>query len=145
MSVLAVIRLKGKFSVSPEVKATLESLRLKKLYSCTIVPQNESYAGMLRVCKDVVSFGEIGKDAIKLLISKRGKYKGGKKVSSAKPEEIEKLASEAAAGKPLAELGLEPVFSLSPPKGGFGSRKKHAPFGPLGKNPGISKLIESMA
>lgn len=147
MSRIAVIRLKGKFSVSPSVKLTLSSLRLDRLYACVLLPEGERARGMLQACKDAVSFGEAGKETIALLLKKRGKTPDGKKLSVAKkPEEIEKLSSEIASSpKKLAELGVSPVFFLSPPKGGFGSRKAHVPFGPVGKNPEINDLISRMA
>lgn len=147
MSRIAVVRLKGKFSVSPSVKLTLSSLRLKRLYACVLLPEGENAKGMLQACKDVVSFGEAGKETIALLLQKRGKTTDGKRLSSVKkPEEIEKLSAEIASSpKKLAELGVAPVFFLSPPRGGFGSRKAHVPFGPLGRNPEINELISRMA
>jgi hypothetical protein len=71
-----------------------------------------------------------------------------KKLSSVKkPEEMAKLAKEiAASGKPLSQHALLPLFFLAPPRGGFGgSKKSHAPFGPLGKNAKIGELIARMA
>jgi large subunit ribosomal protein L30 len=102
---------------------------------------------MLQTCKDVVSFGEVEKETVALLLSKRGKSSEGKKLSGAKkPEEIAKLASEiASGGKKLSEYKVQPIFSLSPPKGGFGARKMPVPFGPVGKNAKIAQLIASMA
>ncbi|VVC01885.1 50S ribosomal protein L30 [uncultured archaeon] len=144
---MAIIRLKGKFSVAPRAKNTLINLRLDRLYSCTLLPEGETAKGMAQACKDSVSFGEASKESIALLLSRRGRTVGGKKISEAsKPEEIEKLASEIASSpKKLEELGIFPVFFLSPPRGGFGERKSHAPFGPLGKNPQINGLISRMA
>lgn len=147
MSRIAVIRLKGKFSVSPSVDLTLRSLRLDRLYACVLLPEGENAKGMLQACKDLVSYGEASKETISLLLEKRGKTTDGKKLSVAKkPEEIAKLSAEIASSpKKLAELGVAPVFFLSPPKGGFGSRKAHVPFGPVGKNPQINDLISRMA
>jgi len=101
----------------------------------------------VQACKDVVSFGEANKESIALLLSKRGRAIDGKKLTDVKkPEEIEKIASEAESSpKKLEELGVSPVFFLSPPRGGFGKRKAHVPFGPVGKNPNINELISSMA
>lgn len=148
MSKFAVIRLKGLFSISPTIERTLESLRLTKLYSCAVVPMNPSTKGMLQVAKDVVAYGEVDEKALLLLLSKRGKSLDGKKLSaSKKPAEMGKLASEIMASeKQLHEFGVQSLFSLSPPKGGFdGSRKSGTPYGPLGKNKDISGLISKMA
>lgn len=147
---IAVIRMKGKFTVHPDVKRTLQCLALSRLYSCTIVPDNDSMRGMLQAAKDVVAYGEVDEQAIALLLSKRGKLRDGKKLSVAKkPEEIAKLAKEiAASGKTLSQHSIHPVFSLSPPRGGFGSRKtqaQEAKDGVLGKNAHMSALISRMA
>jgi large subunit ribosomal protein L30 len=147
MSKLAVVRLKGLFSTSPNIKKTLESLKLSRLYACTLVPMDPSYKGMLQEAKDVLSFGEISKETVALLLKKRGRTLDGKKLSEAMaPEDIEKLAEEIfSSGKKPQELGVQNVFFLSPPKGGFGkSRKASMPYGPLGKNDNISELIARM-
>ena len=148
MSKIAVIRLKGLFSISPTIEKTLESMRLNKLYSCAVITLNPSSKGMLQTAKDVVAYGEVDKEALALLLTKRGKSVDGKKLSaSKKPAEIEKLASEIfSSEKNLEEFGVLNLFSLSPPKGGFdGSRKSGTPYGPLGKNKDISGLIAKMA
>ena len=146
MATIAVIRMKGRFSLPPVARGAFESFGLIGLYSCTLVPDSASYKGMLQSCKDVVSFGPVEKESVQLLLTKRGKAADGRRLSVAKkPEEIAKIAQEILAGKKLSETGVLPVFRLSPPKGGFGSRKYHAPYGPLGKNPGIVALIASMA
>ena len=147
MAKLAVIRLKGMFSISPTVRTTLSSLCLDRLYSCTIVDDSDSTKGMIQACKDFVSFGPVEKESIALLLVKRGKTITGTRLSKAKkPEEIKKVLDEFLAGKKLAALGVSPVFYLSPPRGGFsGSRMSPKPFGPLGKNEKISELISRMA
>ncbi len=148
MSRIAVIRLKGLFSISPTIERTLESMKLTKLYSCVVVSLNPSTKGMLQVAKDVVAYGEVDEKALNLLLSKRGKTLDGKKLSAtAKPAEVEKIAKEiATTEKSFQDLGVQNLFALSPPKGGFdGSRKSGAPYGPLGKNKDISGLIAKMA
>ena len=144
---IAIIRLKGQFSISPTVKSTLSSLRLDRLYACTVVEDSDSEKGMLQACKDFVSYGPVEKESIALLIAKRGRTSDGRRLSGAKkPEEIKKVLDEFLAGKKLAALGVSNVFYLSPPTGGFsGSRKAHKPFGPLGKNEKIAELISKMA
>lgn len=143
---IAAIRIKGRFSLPPKARFTLESMRLIRLHSCAIVPANPSSLGMLQAAKDVISFGEISKEALSYLLSKRGKSSDGRKLSALKkPAEIAKMADELFAGKTPSELGVLPVFFLSPPKGGYGARKMQPPFGPTGKNPSISALVMSMA
>lgn len=149
MSIYAVIRMKGKFSLSPTARTTMESLNLNRLYSCTLVPGTDSYLGMLQAAKDSVAYGEVDEKAIVLLLSRRGLLRDGKRLSGAKkPEEIAKLAKEiASSGKPLSQHSILPIFFLSPPKGGFGGSRKMAAGngGLLGKNSAIGQLIEQMA
>ena len=144
---IAVIRMHGKFSLSPKMRRTLEVLMLSRLYTCTLLPENPTSRGMLQCCKDVVAYGDVDEQAVSLLLSRRGYTADGKKLSaSKKPEEIAKLAKEYYSSvKKLTEFGVRPTFCLSPPKGGFGSRKEQAPLVPLGKNLDMAKLIERMA
>lgn len=145
---IAVIRLKGKYAISPTVRSTLKSLSLTRLHTCTLLPANEGTLGMVRACKDAVSFGEVDEEAIGLLLSRRGTTRDGRKLSaSMAPDGIARLAKEiAGSGKQLSSHSILPVFFLSPPRGGFGgSKKSHAPFGPLGKNSAIGGLIARMA
>lgn len=134
------------FSNSPSATTTLTSLRLGRLYACVLLEDSPSTKGMIQECKDFIAFGAVEKETVALLLAKRGRTSGGKKLSAAKkPEEIRKILDDFLAGKKLTELGVSPVFRLSPPKGGFGARKQAAPFGPLGKNPEIAALISRMA
>jgi len=146
MAKIAVIRLRGRFSNSPTMENSLSSLRLNRLYACTVVDDSASAKGMIQGCKDGISFGAVEKETVALLLARRGKTLGGKKLSAAaKPEEIRKILDGFLAGKKLTDLGVCPVFYLTPPKGGFGHRKTHTPFGPIGKNPEIAGLISRMA
>ncbi len=145
---IAVIRLKGKLGLAPRVVSTFVSLNLNRLYTCTLIPDNEVSRGMLRVCKDWSSFGTVDEPTIEKLLLLRGSTRDGKKLRDIKkPEEIATLAKEIATGdKPLSQYGILPIFFLAPPRGGFdGNKKAPSPFGPLGKNPKICKLIAQMA
>ena len=147
MSAIAIIRMKGKFTLSPRVNKTLEYLRLNRLYTCVLMQGSDSLNGMLQTCKDVVTYGALDEEALTLLLTKRGYTKNNKKISEGKkPEEIRKLAKEVASGKPLSELAIRSVFFLAPPKGGFGERKAAAgQGGVLGKNAKIGEIIALMA
>jgi large subunit ribosomal protein L30 len=144
---IAVIRLKGKFSLSPNIKTTLESLRLTRLNTATILTMNDSLKGMLQACKDVVSYGEVDEETVAFVLSKRGMSPDGKSLSSGKKlGEIAKIAKDFfASDKKLEEFGASGVLFLKPPRGGFGGRKIQTPFGIAGKNPNISELLRKMA
>lgn len=148
MSRIAVIRMKGKFSLAPGVKRALACFNLNRLYTCTLVPQDKTTLGMIQSCKDVVSYGPVDAQAIENLLILRGKTRDGKRLSETKkPEEIAKLAKEIdASPKNLSTHGILPIFCLAPPRGGVGSRKLHvAAGGVMGKNEKIGELILRMA
>lgn len=148
MSRIAVIRMKGKFSIAPKVERTFESINLPRLYTCTLLADNPTTKGMLQACKDLVSFGAVDEETIKLLLSRRGSLRDGKKLSDVKkPEEIAKMAAEiAASAKPLSTHGILPLFFLAPPRGGVAHRKLSVKAGGvMGKNEKIGELIARMA
>ena len=78
-----------------------------------------------------------------MLLERRGRDLSGKRLTA---EKAGKIAKEMlSSGKKLEELGVSSVFFLSPPQGGFGHRKTHIPFGPIGKNPERADLVARMA
>ncbi|MFA5929816.1 MAG: uL30 family ribosomal protein [Candidatus Micrarchaeia archaeon] len=146
---IAVIRLKGKRGITPTVKATFVSLNLNRLHTCTLLPDTIGSRGMIKSCKDSVSFGPVDDSTVAMLLERRGMTRDGKKLSAAmRPEAIAKLAKEiSSSDMSLSDHAILPFFFLAPPRGGFdgGSKKAYAPTGPLGKNPGIGALLAKMA
>jgi len=130
---MAVIRIKGRIGLKPKVKKTLELLRLKRKFYATLVPYKPEIKGMLQVAKDAVTFGEIDEETLKLLLEKRGKTYGDKKVNweeivkNLNMKSMDELCNALLAGKiRIKDIpGLKPYFRLTPPSGGFkGSTKK---------------------
>lgn len=74
MAHIAIIQIRGTIRVKPEVKYTLESLKLKRKNSCIVIENTPSYMGMIKVIKDYITYGEISEDTLKKLskISKEG-------------------------------------------------------------------------
>jgi large subunit ribosomal protein L30 len=64
MAKLAAILIRGTVGVGTSVQTTLEKLRLSRKHSCVIVDDNETMRGMLKECKDFVTWGPISEDAI---------------------------------------------------------------------------------
>ncbi len=138
-----VIRIRGTVGLKSDIKDTLTMLRLNKKMHCVILNDNESMRGMLQKVKDYVTWGEVNDDALKLLLEKRGRKVGEQKISA---EEVQHLLKEIKSGKKLNDLGLKPVFRLTPPSGGFKeSIKQHFPKGELGyRENKINDLIKKM-
>ncbi|UCD02761.1 MAG: uL30 family ribosomal protein [Candidatus Aenigmatarchaeota archaeon] len=68
----AVIMLKGTVKVNREVVDTLKRLRLSSINSCVIVPADDTHRGMLKSIAEYVTWGEVNKETLKRLRSKRG-------------------------------------------------------------------------
>lgn len=152
MGVYAVVRLRGTVDVNRKIKDTLKMLRLHKRYHCVVVPDNPSYRGMLQVVKDYVAYGEIGAETLAMLLRRRGRLTGNRRLTDEYVKEnspyssIDEFAKAVVEGKAkLKDLpGLKPVFRLHPPRKGLKNIKWHYPLGDLGKHGEIEKLLEKM-
>lgn len=145
---IAVIRIRGRVGVRKEIEDTMKMLRLHRKHHCTLWKINDSVKGMLQKVKDYVTWGEISEDMLKKLLEKRGRKIGDKRVSKEEVEKVfeEILKSDKQPSKVLTQLGLKPVFRLSPPSKGFKkSIKQHYPKGELGyRGEAINELLERM-
>jgi len=152
---LAVIRIKGTSGVPGDVEDTLKMLRLIRKHHCVIIDDRPSYLGMLNKVKDYVTWGEIDAETLAILLRRRGRLIGNRKLEDAHVkklgfESIEDFAKAVIEGEARLEQvpRLKPVFRLSPPSGGFkGSIKKpYKAGGELGyRGAAINDLIRRMA
>ncbi|MEM2006569.1 MAG: 50S ribosomal protein L30 [Sulfolobales archaeon] len=141
MVLYAIVRIRGTADVPTDVEHALRLLRLVKPFHAVVYPKSESLEGMLKVVKDWVTWGEISRDVLKLLILKRGRVVGGKPISEEdvkrvfRVDSVDELVSALYEGRILwhqYEDYVKPVFRLHPPRGGFkGSVKK--PYGSGGE------------
>jgi len=121
------VRVRGTVNVTREVATTLSKLRLLRVNSSTLVRLTPSIEGMLKKAKDYLMWGRIDKNTLRLLLLKRGRLPGNRRLSD---ENIAKFTRY----KSLDELveavwmsdspsqalkPVKPVFRLTPPKGGF--------------------------
>ena len=150
----AAVRVRGTVNISPNIKKTLNLLNLTRANHCAILDENKINEGMLQVVKDYVTWGEIEKDTLSKLISKRGKLKGDKDItedylkSSTSFDKIDKL-SQAILDKKFKykEIpNVKPIFRLKPPKKGYECVKRSfVNKGALGyRKKDINKLIDRM-
>jgi ribosomal protein L30/L7E len=104
---IAFLLVKGISEVEPHHRYTLDSLKLKKKHSLVVTKNLPSFRGMIRSLNELGIWGEVSKEGIKKIESKR---------------------------KPVYSSDSISVFNLSPPKGGFKkSIKRGSPKGILGK------------
>lgn len=138
----AVIRLRGTVKAKKEVIDTLKMLRLNRKMHCVLIKETPDLKGMVRRVKDYVTWGEINDDILKLLIQKRGRKIGNRRVSK---EEVNKIFNEIKNNN-IKNSGIKPVFRLTPPSKGFKkSIKQHYPKGELGyRRKEINELLKRM-
>ena len=136
----AVVRIRGSMQTNSKVEHTMKMLHLTRKNHATILPQTPEYRGMLQKTKDYITFGEISDETLKNMIERRGVMTDNKKPDAAAA--VEGLKN----GATLKELGLKPLFRLSPPIGGFkGGIKTAFPKGALGnRKEAINQLLEKM-
>ncbi|MFB0502084.1 MAG: uL30 family ribosomal protein, partial [Candidatus Bathyarchaeia archaeon] len=73
---LAVIRVRGVSDVFREIKETLRMLHLTRNCHATLIDDRPSYLGMLHKAKNYVTWGEIFKESVVLLLRERGRIVG---------------------------------------------------------------------
>jgi large subunit ribosomal protein L30 len=149
---IAAIRVRGRTGVKGEIADTMKMLRLNRINHAVIIEENPSYQGMLQKAKDYITWGEINKETLVKMISKRGTLPGGLKVTDEYLKEntsyqsIEDLSQAVLEGASLEESGIKPVFRLHPPRKGFKNIKKsYNEDGSLGyRGENVEDLISKM-
>lgn len=149
---IAAIRVRGRTGVKGDIADTMKMLRLNRINHAVIIEENPSYQGMLQKAKDYITWGEINKETLVKMISKRGTLPGGSKVTDEYLKEktsyqsIEDLSQAVLEGASLEESGIKPVFRLHPPRKGFKNIKKsYNEDGSLGyRGESIEGLINKM-
>jgi large subunit ribosomal protein L30 len=151
---LAVIRIRGIPTASPDVRKTLRLLHLCRVSHATLVNDKPEYIGMLRKAQHFLTWGEVSKDNITLLLKERGKLTGERELTDEYARKIGyKTIDELAEALFKTEVesknlqGMKPVFRLHPPSKGYkGSVKKSyrmgGASGPRGE--AINDLIKRM-
>ena len=149
---IAAIRVRGRTGVKGDIADTMKMLRLNRINHAVIIEENPSYQGMLQKAKDYITWGEINKETLVKMISKRGTLPGGSKVTDEYLKEktsyqsIEDLSQAVLEGASLEESGIKPVFRLHPPRKGYKNTKKaYNEDGSLGyRGESIEGLINKM-
>jgi large subunit ribosomal protein L30 len=156
----AIIRIRGRVDVPPDVEYTLKLLRLHKKFHLVLYPIDQNgLKGMLQKAKDWITWGEIDYDTLVELLRRRGRVVGDKPLTDEFVDKylskygvhggIPGLAKALIEGKvKLHKLELvKPVFRLHPPRGGF-KRSTKRPYndgGELGyRGKAINDLIKRM-
>jgi large subunit ribosomal protein L30 len=135
----AVIRIRSSIGLRRDIEDTLKMLRLNAANNCVLVPDTESYRGMLEKVRDVVAYGIIDFDTLLTMIKKRGRLVGDERLTEENVKELGFNSIEEM-GKAIFEEKikmkdipkLKPLFRLTPPSKGYKSVKEYYPKGSLG-------------
>ena len=153
---LLVIRVRANQGVNHSIRETMDYLNLTRVNHAVLIPETETYAGMLKKSKDYVTWGEISADTVAELISERGRLIGDKPVTDAdvkaetEYKTIAAFAAAIAAGDASVKdmPSLKRVFRMHPPRGaqGWGGIKRAFTIGGALGNRGsaITELAQRM-
>ncbi|MFH0817012.1 MAG: 50S ribosomal protein L30 [Candidatus Micrarchaeota archaeon] len=146
---IAVVRVRGKVDVAGRLNDTMRMMGLTRVNHCSFV--NENQIGMIRLCKDYLTWGEVDKETMGALIMKRGMKIGNKRIT---PDDVSKAGFQSIddfvskffnSETDFAKLGIKKVFRLHPPRKGHGHIKLVYPEGGLGNRKGeMSELLKRM-
>ncbi|WP_435349740.1 50S ribosomal protein L30 [Haloarchaeobius sp. HRN-SO-5] len=139
----AVVQLRGEVDMSGDIGDTLKMLNIHRVNHATLVPETDSYRGMLTKVNDYVAMGEPSQDVLATVLRKRGEVE---ETGDALDDEwvadntdydgIESLAEALLSEETtLQEQGISPVLRLHPPrKGHDGIKHPTKEGGELGKH-----------
>lgn len=153
MAKIAIVQIRGTVRTHPDVRKTLELLRLKQKHACVVVDDNEVSRGMIKKIKDYVTYGNVSEDMYVTMLEARGECVGKQTLKEVKLD-AKKIAKEYFSNEIKlrdfeAKYQLKPYFRLHPPKGGFergGIKKTFIQGGVLGEREekDITALITKM-
>ena len=140
---IAVVRIRGRRNVAPKIKQTLKMMNLERENNCVVLEDTPQNMGMVKLCKDYITYGPVDEKTIFGLLKKRGE-KGSRMLSEImEKEEILEAAKKIMHGESVKNF-VDPVFRLHPPRKGYKTIKKPAPEGDLGKREDMDSLVKRM-
>jgi len=151
----AVVQLRGDVNMQAAVEDTLGMLNIHDVNHCALVPETDSYRGMLTKVNDYVAFGEPSLEVLETAIRRRAEpAEGDAEVDDEWIEEHTEYDSVAdlaealvAEETTLREQGLSPVLRMHPPRGGHeGIKQPRRTGGQLGEHSTeeIDELLTAM-
>ncbi|WP_435359048.1 50S ribosomal protein L30 [Haloarchaeobius sp. DFWS5] len=151
----AVVQLRGEVDRTGSIDDTLKMLNVHRVNHATLVPETDTYRGMLTKVNDYVAMGEPSADVLVTVLTKRAEPEQGEGdvdeewlAENTDYDSFESLAEALLAEETtLREQGLSPVLRLHPPrKGHDGVKHPTKEGGELGKHTTeeIDKLLKAM-
>ncbi|WP_254271838.1 50S ribosomal protein L30 [Haloarcula marina] len=151
----ALVQIRGDVNMDTDIHDTLKMLNIHHVNHATLVPETDTYRGMVTKVNDFVAYGEPSQETVELLIERRGEpAEGDADIDDewvAEHTDYDDVGSLAAAlvdeETTLNEQGLSPTLRLHPPRGGHdGIKHPTKEGGELGKHDSedIDELLEAM-
>ena len=115
----AVVRVRGQVNVKPKIKETMRLMRLNRVNHCVIIPENDTYQGMLNIIKDYVTWGEVDHETTQIVLESSAKKSGRQNFTKSDLKgspfkTIKALAKGLSEGKAIVRdiPSLKPIFRL---------------------------------
>ncbi|MFC6864690.1 50S ribosomal protein L30 [Halomicroarcula sp. GCM10025817] len=151
----ALVQLRGDVNMDTDIHDTLKMLNIHHVNHATLVPDTDTYRGMVSKVNDYVAFGEPSQETLELLLETRAEpAEGDDDVDDewvAENTDYDDIAGLAWAliseETTLQEQGLSPTLRLHPPRGGHdGIKHPVTEGGELGRHDSedIDDLLEAM-
>ncbi|MDG7010589.1 MAG: hypothetical protein JRN57_00575 [Nitrososphaerota archaeon] len=153
MTLLLAVNLHGTINSSAPVRKALNELWVAKKFSATVVTDDAPTVGMLKLCKDYITWAPIDVGLLADLLSKKGMVSKAKPLDPAALKELGFKSHQDMAAKLVkdqsrlsAVTGVLPYFRLAPPRGGFrrSMRRQFTEKGLLGANPKLEEIVRRM-
>jgi large subunit ribosomal protein L30 len=128
---IAAVRVRGSISAQREAKDTLDMLHLGRTNHAVLVDNRPAFIGMLHRVQAYVTWGEASKETVALMLQKRGRLAGDKKLTDEYAVKVgykslgdlaDAVASCKAEHWKLPDM--QPLFKLRPPTKGFKGKIK---------------------
>jgi len=151
----AVVQIRGEVDMDGSTQDTLEMLNLHRVNHATLVPDTDTYRGMITKVNDYTAYGEPSRDVLETVVERRAEpFEGDADVDDewvAENTDYDDVSDLVGAllneETTLREQGLSPVLRLHPPRGGHdGIKHPTKEGGQLGKHDteAIDSLLEAM-
>ncbi len=153
MTLLLVVNLHGSINSAAPVRKALSELWVAKKFSASVVTDDAQTVGMLKLCKDYVSWCPLEAGLLADLLKKRGMVSTTRPLDQGSLKAMGYKKHEDLAARMLkdqvrlsAVAGLLPYFRLAPPRGGFkiSMRRQATERGVLGNNPKLDVIVRRM-
>jgi large subunit ribosomal protein L30 len=128
---LVVVKIRGTVRAQKETRETLDFLHLAQTNHAVLIDSRPAYKGMLQRVNSYITYGEVTKETVVLMLQKRARIAGDKKltdeyIQKAGYKSIDDLAEAIVNCKVQFQKlpDIEPRFKLHPPSKGYKGKTK---------------------